>query len=290
VIKNPDLVLGTANFGLNYGVGNKGKKITKPEASRILQEASKLGVKKIDTAMNYGDAESILGNSITSTNQFEVTTKIPAAVFSQPGETLKCIRRSLKKSRQNSYLAVLLHNTSFLNNLENIKLRKELSTLKELGLTLHLGVSVYTEEDIKKSKEFFPEFDFFQILENVCDQKKYNSKYLQDTADQGTTFFIRSIFLQGMLLMNPQILPQSLVYNKESLIQLNKFCELKNISVLDLCVHYAKSIPWAAGVVFGVNSVQHLQEINESYKKSFHIDFSNAPKISKFYLDPRNWT
>ena len=290
MIKSPELVLGTANFGLNYGIGNKEKKISKLDASIILQEAAELGIKKIETAINYGAAENILGNFVTSSNQFEVTTKIPASIFLRPGKILKCIMESLKNSQQNSYLAVLLHDTSFFNNLENKELRKELSTLKELGLTRHLGVSVYTEEDVKRSKEFFPEFDFFQILENVCDQKKYDSKYLQDSADQGTIFFVRSIFLQGMLLMKPHTLPQTLNYNMESIIQLNKFCQLQEISVLDLCVYYAKSIPWATGIVFGVDSVQQLKEIHGSYKKLINKDFSGAPKISEFFLDPRNWS
>jgi aryl-alcohol dehydrogenase-like predicted oxidoreductase len=290
VIKNSELVLGTANFGLNYGIANKMKKLSSTESSLILQEASRLGIKKIDTAISYGNAENILGNNVINQMQFQVITKLPASVFLQEGRIQKCIIKSLENSRQNSYLAVLLHDTSFLDNSKNREIRKELSTLKKLGLTLYLGASVYTEDEVKKSKEFFPEFNFFQILENVCDQRKYNSTYLQHLADSGDIFFVRSIFLQGMLLMNPNSLPQALNSNEETIKKLNDYCDLQDISVLDLCINYAKSIPWASGIVFGVDNLQQLGKIYESYRKSINKDFLRVPKIADFFLDPRNWS
>ncbi len=289
-MKSPELVLGTANFGLEYGVANENGKLSAINSTQILQEASKLGINKIDTAVGYGDAENVIGNNFIAKMQFKVTTKLPASVFLQPGKILQSVKKSLETSRQDSYFAVLLHETSFLENSRNKKIKKELLTLKELGLTSHLGVSVYTEDEVIRSKKFFPEFDFFQIPENVCDRSKYNSKNLQKLADLGDIFFVRSIFLQGVLLMNPNKLPQALHNTKETIQQLHQYCDLRNISVLDLCMKYVQSIPWASGIVFGVDSLEQLRKICESYKTPLSEDFSNVPKIAEFFLDPRNWS
>ena len=286
----PELVLGTANFGLNYGVANQSGKLSDVVSSQILQEASRLGIIKIDTAIGYGDAENVIGNNSLDSRKFEVITKLPASVFSQSGNILKSIKKSLENSRQNSYLAVLLHDTSFLENSKNTEIKKELLSLKELGLTNHLGVSVYTEDEVRKSKNFFPEFDFFQIPENVCDRSKYGSKNLQELADSGDIFFVRSIFLQGMLLMSPNELPQTLNDAKESIQRLHEYCDSRDISVLDLCINYVKSISWASGMVFGVDSLQQLGKIYESYITPLSEDFSNVPKVTDFFLDPRNWS
>ena len=82
-MNSPELVLGTANFGLNYGVANQSGKLSDVVSSQILQEASRLGIIKIDTAIGYGDAENVIGNNSLDSRKFEVITKLPASVFLQ---------------------------------------------------------------------------------------------------------------------------------------------------------------------------------------------------------------
>ena len=68
--------IGTVQFGMDYGIANKIGKTSFSEASKILDEASKLGINKIDTASVYGNSEIILGK--IGVDKFKVTTKIPS--------------------------------------------------------------------------------------------------------------------------------------------------------------------------------------------------------------------
>ena len=57
------LAIGTAQFGMDYGLSNKYGKSEKYEVSKILQYAHSQGIDVIDTAPSYGDSENILGNN-----------------------------------------------------------------------------------------------------------------------------------------------------------------------------------------------------------------------------------
>ena len=55
------LVLGTVQFGLDYGVNNQSGQVQQSEVNKILQLAKESGIKKIDTSSAYGTSESVLG-------------------------------------------------------------------------------------------------------------------------------------------------------------------------------------------------------------------------------------
>ena len=67
--------IGTAQFGLNYGITNDKGRILLPEVLEILKIAQDNNITKIDTARSYGDAEETLGKSIKKHENFKITTK-----------------------------------------------------------------------------------------------------------------------------------------------------------------------------------------------------------------------
>ena len=72
------LTIGTAQFGLNYGVANKIGKIKYSEAKEIINYAEKNNIKTIDTASAYGESEKLLGQ--IGISDFDVITKLPKIV------------------------------------------------------------------------------------------------------------------------------------------------------------------------------------------------------------------
>ena len=52
------LALGSANFGLVYGLANQVGKIPQTELEKILAFAKEVGIEIIDTAHAYGDSEA----------------------------------------------------------------------------------------------------------------------------------------------------------------------------------------------------------------------------------------
>lgn len=70
------LVLGTVQFGLQYGVNSAGRPSVDAVRS-ILTEASKGGITTLDTSSAYGNSEEILGKCSTPEQGFKIVSKYP---------------------------------------------------------------------------------------------------------------------------------------------------------------------------------------------------------------------
>ena len=70
------LILGTAQFGMNYGINNKIGEIQKNEIIKILNFCKKNNINHFDTASGYGESENKLGNYLKkNNNNFKIITK-----------------------------------------------------------------------------------------------------------------------------------------------------------------------------------------------------------------------
>jgi len=286
----PLLALGTANFGSNYGINNSVGILTDSQVEEMLQLSAILGIDKLDTASGYGRAEELIGNYWPTNLSVNVMTKLSSANCADSETFFDTVKNSLALSKQGSLWAVLLHDSSILLNDGSKNLIHDLRQLLDSGATKHIGISAYTEKEIIQAKEIIPEMDFFQISNNICDQRLHSSSAFQKMFDNGDIFFVRSIFLQGLLLMNPNNLPSRMNAAKFILEQFREFCISNEVSLIDACLGYAKSIPWASGIVVGAESVNQIKEINDSIQSTINVDYSKAPRLSDWFLDPRNWS
>ena len=87
--------LGTAQFGMNYGVANTSGRTPDNEAFEILDYAKKLKINTLDTAKAYGESEDVLGKYFLNANEkgWNVVTK----VSSNYGNVVNQIEQSYKK-------------------------------------------------------------------------------------------------------------------------------------------------------------------------------------------------
>ena len=76
----------------------------------------------------------------------------------------------------------------------------------------------------------------------------------------------------------------------DKIMILQKFALSNQISVLEACIAYAKSIPWASGLIFGIDSPQQLKIIVSNFNKSYDLDMNQGLKLDDWTLDPRNWS
>ena len=74
----PELCLGTAQFGLNYGVTNSDGQVDKIEIQNILAAAVANNISYLDTAQAYGEAESLLGSCKPKNSLFRIASKLSA--------------------------------------------------------------------------------------------------------------------------------------------------------------------------------------------------------------------
>src|SRR5580658_3456445 len=73
------LTLGTAQFGLNYGVANRSGQPSFDDVCAILRRAYERGVNVIDTAPGYGSSEEVLGKALRQLDlvgKMRVVTKV----------------------------------------------------------------------------------------------------------------------------------------------------------------------------------------------------------------------
>ena len=101
--------------------------------------------------------------------------------------------------------------------------------------------------------------------------------------------FVRSIFLQGNLLVTDSEIIESLMPKREVFIAFKEFCRKHNSSPLKICLDYAKSITWSNGIIVGVTSFENYLEIIESYINPINVSNFLTPTLGNFYSDPRNW-
>jgi aryl-alcohol dehydrogenase-like predicted oxidoreductase len=288
--KSPKIILGTANFGNHYGIANRDEYSKDKNITEIINTAVELGVTSFDTAKAYGEAEMILGYNIVGKDHLNVTTKIGKTDCGKTSQVISSIQKSLENTKLEKFSAVLLHDSSVLEGNYRNEVKNGLLELLKLGFCDRIGVSVYSEDEVIKTKKNFPELTEFQIPENICDQRKLTSPYLKELACSGNNITVRSIFLQGLLLMDANDVPKELNSAKERLTELKEFSELNAVSILDACIAYAKSIPWASGLVFGIDTTQQLRKIVSSFNQSLNLDANDAPRLDAWTLDPRNWS
>lgn len=283
------LILGTANFGNRYGIANNGKSLSNRELELILNWAQKNGVNHFDTALSYGHASEILRSYLDYSYEPEIDSKLDE----NSCQSSKLIVETAKRILQNlgvAQLSVLyLHREELLQGSLAPEISIGLKEVLNLGIAKKIGVSVYSESAVLACKEALPELSVFQVPENICDRRLVSSTVIKNMALNGNTFIVRSIFLQGLLLMEPNLIPRHLNLSGASVQQLISFARGNSLTAMELCLAYTKSISWATGIVVGVANLSQLMEIQKSSSllpEGWDTSISTLPVE---ILDPRKW-
>jgi aryl-alcohol dehydrogenase-like predicted oxidoreductase len=201
------LALGTAQFGLDYGIANKGGRVPLPEARRILERARAEGVVTLDTAAAYGGSEAVLGT--IGVADFQVVTKLPAL---PPGieDPARWVRSqtegSLGRLRVPAVHGLLLHRPSDLLGPRGGAIYAEMARLQDEGFVRKLGVSIYSAAELDRLAGSFA-LDIVQAPLNILDRRLVDSGWLQRLRSSGVEVHTRSAFLQGLLLLRREELP-----------------------------------------------------------------------------------
>ena len=145
------IVIGTAQFGLDYGIANSKGKIKISEIKKIINFAKKKGISKIDTAHAYGNCEQRLGK--IGIKNFDIIIKLPATEPTYPYDqwVKKSINLSLNKMKIKKAETVLIHNVKYLLNPKiGKKIYDELKKFKKKKIIKNIGVSLYTIDELKR--------------------------------------------------------------------------------------------------------------------------------------------
>ena len=280
------IVLGSAQLGnADYGLFSK-KKITSLEIKKIEKLTSKYQIKFIDTAIKYGDSESIIGNS--QLNKLKIITKIKLIKTKNLKSWLnKEISSSLKKLKVNKIYALLIHDYKDLMNYNGKKYLKHLYSFKKKGIIQKIGISIYSPKELELIWKFWKP-EIIQAPFNILDQRLLDSGWIKTLKKFKTKIFVRSCFLQGLLINNYK----SKLKFKEYYPILNNFsnwCKKNSITNIKACLHFIKQFKKIDYLIVGFNDSQQLEKILKNFKeKQILIPNKFSTKEIKL-IDPRKW-
>ena len=143
------LALGSAQFGMQYGITNTSSRFTDDDIEEVLRIAKKNHIDTIDTAIAYGESESRLGKH--DLKEFKIITKIPK--FSSEETNIEKwineeIESSLLRLNKNKIHAILLHHPNDLKKSEGKIIYESLKKFKDQNIISKLGVSIYSPNEL----------------------------------------------------------------------------------------------------------------------------------------------
>ncbi len=284
------LCLGTVQLGMRYGINNQIKRQpTVNEGYQILETARRQGITYLDTAGAYGEAESLIGKSgILNNDDMHVITKSDVKVYS---ELRSEVKKSLERLGQTQIDGLLLHDASKYYNKLYVA---ELLELKRQGLVNHIGVSVYAPRDaVRIAADGL--VDYIQVPYNVFDQRLDKSHFWKLTREKGIKVFARSSFLQGLILMEPDRIPEKLKKAGHYIEKYRKIVHQYGYSATEAALLFAYTNENIDKVVFGVDTAGQLSENIEIIKKAYKFKECRealtglADELSEEILNPGMW-
>jgi aryl-alcohol dehydrogenase-like predicted oxidoreductase/spore coat polysaccharide biosynthesis protein SpsF (cytidylyltransferase family) len=302
------LVLGTAQFGLCYGIANTAGRPEQALANRLLHTAIINGVQYIDTARAYGDSEQVLGRALAGgwSSRATVITKL-SPLDDCPVDATQDIARAFAErsvyqschSLNVSKLDVLmLHRAAHLTGW-NGEVWRSLGKLKHRGVIGELGVSVQSPEEALVALDF-EDVAFIQLPFNILDYRWENviKKVALVRQQRPVVIHARSALLQGLLTTDKEALWRRA--NCSNTAQVVNWLRARakqytNGDLVDLCLRFVLSQQWIDGVVIGVDTlkqlVDNLQKVAADYWPEDQLInmLANRPHISEETLNPATW-
>jgi len=285
-----EIIIGTANFGSEYGTGKLSKKFPKPDIEKFFDDMARNTDISIDTANSYGKSELLIGKYAPFALDNRVITKISINANDTYNSVISSIKKSLDNTQQNSFLGVLIHNANFVNASNANEIVRGFMHCQDIGLTKNIGVSCYEVDEIIKIRNRYSFLTNYQLPENVADRRTSKSTDLLHLKMQGYNINTRSVFLQGTLVSNLNSLPNSLKKSKHIFQNIENYCKEKNISKIKYCLDYARTLKWNSGLVLGVQNFEQYKEILGELQKPITTDSFPTEVLDSFTVDPRNWT
>lgn len=249
------LILGTAQFGLSYGISNQRGQIPEAEVAALLAEAVRAGIDTLDTAAAYGSSEQCLGQTLkTQPDTFRIISKYPP---NQPDKTIaQAFGESLQRLQAEKLYGYLLHNYASYSARPGIL--DELQQLKSSGEVEKVGISLYHPAEAEELLMRGVKVDILQFPYSVFDRRF--EELLPELRNRGIETHIRSVYLQGLYFMQPDQLPPYLQGAAPKLERLQQLAKAHELPIGAVCLAFALANPYISQVVIGVESLHTLRE------------------------------
>lgn len=243
------ILIGLANANPNYGIQPRGQLTAKS-----LQEIWKTGVRRVDSAEDYVNAEKIISESGL---KWRVQTK-----FMVPNtyNSLRDLLQAAKFATRNSHVeCLLIHTTNLYKNPRSNHVVADLKRVSEMIGVPKVGISIYRPNELE-NLENWQELDLVQFPHNPLDTYclDWLIKYKQN---KFPTMQARSIFLQGLLISSlneSYTLPIALL---NAVLSWKQWITELDIDASLYCTRFVFGNAEIDEIVVGIDSAQQLEKI-----------------------------
>jgi len=248
-------MLGTAQFGLEYGIANTAGKPSFDRVCEIIRTAYENGVKALDTAAAYGTSEEVVGRALERLglrDAMRVVSKVPPleAAGDAEAETIieQTLLRSLKRLRLERLAVCLLHRE------DDIRFLPVLEKMVGKGLIGGAGVSLDSDRFLAQAAAV----RFIQLPANILDRRF--EAFWPVALQNDICLFARSVYLQGLLLLPENRIKPGLAEVIPVRRGLADLAQEAGYTMSELCMRYVLSNPAIGSVLTGVDTVEQLCE------------------------------
>lgn len=289
-------MLGTVQFGVPYGIANTAGQVPYTEVLSILKNAYEGGVNCLDTAAGYGTSEVVLGRALRELSLKDKMTVVTKCAWQPEGlnaaQTRDHVRSSVQKSQEALGLEqlplCLIHREQDFSQMEYLE------ELVQEGAVLEAGISVSTPQatlDILSAGRA----SALQLAASILDHRFRMAGTAQQSNSEKCSIFVRSIYLQGLLLMPEHNVPSHLAAVLPTRTALRQLAQHADMTLEELAVRYMLSQTWISSIVVGVQSqAQMLQNLKWFALPPLDGELISAvevmvPKFEDHILRPELW-
>jgi aryl-alcohol dehydrogenase-like predicted oxidoreductase len=292
----PQLCLGTAQFGLTYGITNTTGQVPEAEVAKLLAQLEAASFHWLDTAQAYGNAEEVLGRNLPLGHRLNIVSKLPAqpqAGFTADDAVVweQAFRISCKRLGVASLDAILLHAPLDLSKPGSAYLEDWLFGLRQRGLVKRLGVSIYTADELEGVHPNL--LDLVQLPLSLFDQRLLHDGTVDRLRAKGTAIHARSLYLQGLLLTPARRWPRWASDEARAHQQaLEDLAHDRGCRLIDFALGFAQAQADLEAVVVGLCSNQELAELMAAWKVASSwqdFEWKSWALRDVSVLDPRCW-
>ena len=288
--------IGTAQFGMDYGIANQSGKPKQDEIDRIVEFAVESNIRYFDTAQSYGESETILGKAVSKlpdVHNIRMISKLaPDLQESSSAIIIESVKSSLEKLNVGSLYGFLGHRVEAINSDSFIT---AIEILKKDRLVIKTGVSVYTPEDALDAMKN-PLVEILQIPFNILDGRWIDEGIIEKAQENNIQLFFRSIFLQGLIFLNKnELMSRKMNWAKTYLKEFNDLVKETPFSPLELAFGILTNVPGNNVIIMGLDSSNQLWE-NLKILEKINIDnkisdewWLNLPVFPEKFLNPSLW-
>lgn len=265
------LVLGTAQLGMAYGIANRTGRPSRKAADALLALAWREGLAYLDTAQAYGDSEAVIGDFLDRHPDcpLRVVSKLQPSLAGAPEDTIVAAVAASADRLGGRLAAMLLHDASSLENWETGPGRA-LRRCRDEGIVPAIGISVYRTEDFRRATTL-DGIGLIQAPFNALDRALDRDGLLDRAIEKGIELHLRSVFLQGLLLLDIDTLAAGMGFAADNIAVWRALCRRHGRAPEEAALLFAAQAVPAAFLVIGCETPNQLAA-NIAYLRGLPLD------------------